>query len=205
MDKRHLEVRILSPQPGSPLSCVRRAGEKQVARISKWWEDFEPNDTVPMPAGSFIRRIAAYTMLQNLTGWPATVLCHAIPLRPIGPQQYPVIRVNLHQPPSELQQDIGERSCRKRKREFVPTMCRPALDAERFKWCRNREYRPRRSGTRFDWVRVPQVRVCDEYRSASAEKASAREALMPYADYYQKQNGQETPRPVREREKSLTL
>src|ERR1700730_15986682 len=45
---------------------------------------------------------------------------------------------------------------------------------------RNREYRPRRSRTRFDWIRVPQVRVCDECRSASAEKANAREALMPY-------------------------
>src|ERR1700730_15058249 len=71
---RNATFRILPPQPGSPLSCVRRAGEKQVARISKWWEDFEPNDTVPMPAGSFIRRVAAYTMLQNLTGWPATVV-----------------------------------------------------------------------------------------------------------------------------------
>jgi hypothetical protein len=46
---------------------------------------------------------------------------------------------------------------------------------------RNREYRPRRSRTRFAWVRVPQVRVCDECRSASAEKANAREALMPYS------------------------
>ena len=55
---RNATFRILPPQPGSPLSCVRRAAEKQVARISKWWEDFEPNDTVPMPAGSFIRRVA---------------------------------------------------------------------------------------------------------------------------------------------------
>jgi hypothetical protein len=47
---------------------------------------------------------------------------------------------------------------------------------------RNREYCPRGSRTRFDWVRVPQVRVCDECCSASAEKANAREALMPYPE-----------------------
>ena len=36
-----------------------------------------------------------------------------------------------------LQQDIGERSCRRKKREFIPTMCRPALDAKRFKWSKS--------------------------------------------------------------------
>jgi hypothetical protein len=42
---------------------------------------------------------------------------------------------------------------------------------------RDPEYRPGRSRTRFDWVRVPQVRVCDERYSALAEKRDAFEAL----------------------------
>ena len=42
---------------------------------------------------------------------------------------------------------------------------------------RDPEYRAGRSRTRFDWVRVPQVRVCDQCYSALAEKRDAFEAL----------------------------
>ena len=51
--------------------------------------------------------------------------------------------------------------------------------------------------SRFDWVRVPQVRVCDACRSAAAEKANAREALI----CQQPTERPQMPRPAREREK----
>jgi hypothetical protein len=62
---------------------------------------------------------------------------------------------------------------------------------------RNREYRPRGARSRFDWVRVPQVRVCDACRSGAAEKANAREALI----CQQPTERPQMPRPAREREK----
>ena len=72
----------------------------------------------------------------------------------------------------------GEYSCRKTKRELlVPTACRLAFDAKRFKWSKSRAS-PGGSRARLNRVRVSQVRVCEPGRSAPVEKANARDAIM---------------------------